>query len=343
MVNGKEQEKERKPMIVPPDTQLMTLAIQSQPSSEDGGLWAISGQGKEKENERKPRIVPTDTWLMVLGNSKLTILQGWYPWVTEVGEVPKKKGSGSSPSTEGSRAKDECKGKSVVIIGAYILPEYRDWSSWTDVDPWVKLVEVATHFSRNNDDGGEKVVLVIGDLNAWTKAKQGEAIRYARVSEDHRNALPRGNELVKMCGDNGLNILNGVPQFCMDGSSGNFTSHSSSSNGEAVVDYIMGNVVLLPKVASFRVLPLDNETSDHCALEVTITLNNYSPREATGASEAVKRPPRLKMMLPSTTLLDQTLIETVRSKALLHDRQNDLYGARFFEPEKTITVYTDGS
>ncbi|KAH6913223.1 hypothetical protein BKA70DRAFT_1218207 [Coprinopsis sp. MPI-PUGE-AT-0042] len=84
MVNGKEQEKERKPRIVPPDTQLMTLGIQSQPSSEDGDLWAISGQGKEKENERKPRIVPTDTWPRVLGNSKLTILRGWYPWLTEV-------------------------------------------------------------------------------------------------------------------------------------------------------------------------------------------------------------------------------------------------------------------
>ncbi|KAH6909005.1 hypothetical protein BKA70DRAFT_1221930 [Coprinopsis sp. MPI-PUGE-AT-0042] len=83
MVNGKEQEKERKPRIVPPDTRLMTLEIQNQPSSEDGDLWAISGQGKEKENERKPRIVPTDTWLRVPGNSKLTILRGWYPWVTE--------------------------------------------------------------------------------------------------------------------------------------------------------------------------------------------------------------------------------------------------------------------
>ncbi|KAH6902649.1 hypothetical protein BKA70DRAFT_1228934 [Coprinopsis sp. MPI-PUGE-AT-0042] len=83
MVNGKEQEKERKPRIVPPDTQLITLGIQSQPS-EDGDLWAISGQGKEKENKRKPRIVPTDTWPRVPGNSKLTILRGWYPWVTEV-------------------------------------------------------------------------------------------------------------------------------------------------------------------------------------------------------------------------------------------------------------------
>ncbi|KAH6883730.1 hypothetical protein BKA70DRAFT_1238156 [Coprinopsis sp. MPI-PUGE-AT-0042] len=77
MVNGKEQEKERKPRIVPPDTQLMTPGIQSQPSSEGGDLWAISGQGKEKENERKPRIVPTDTWPRVPGNSKLTILRGW--------------------------------------------------------------------------------------------------------------------------------------------------------------------------------------------------------------------------------------------------------------------------
>ncbi|KAH6874822.1 hypothetical protein BKA70DRAFT_1240385 [Coprinopsis sp. MPI-PUGE-AT-0042] len=88
MVNGKEQEKERKPRIVPPDTRLMTLEIQNQPSSEDGDLWAISGQGKEKENERKPRIVPTDTWLRVPGNSKLTILRGWYPWVTEVAHAP---------------------------------------------------------------------------------------------------------------------------------------------------------------------------------------------------------------------------------------------------------------
>ncbi|KAH6870956.1 hypothetical protein BKA70DRAFT_1356972 [Coprinopsis sp. MPI-PUGE-AT-0042] len=212
-------------------------------------------------------------------------------------------------------------GGSVVMVGAYILPEYRDWSEWTDVDPWVKLVEVATHFSRNNGDGGEKAVLVAGDLNARTKAKQGEGVGYARVSEDHRNASPRGNELVKMCGDNGLTILNGVPQFCVDGSSGNFTSHPSSGNGKAVVDYIMGNAVLLSRVESFKVLP----------------------RETSGAPEAVKHPPRPKMKLPSATLLDRTLIETVKSKAPLQDRLNNLYGARLFEPEKTITVYTDGS
>ncbi|KAH6902403.1 ribonuclease H-like domain-containing protein, partial [Coprinopsis sp. MPI-PUGE-AT-0042] len=49
------------------------------------------------------------------------------------------------------------------------------------------------------------------------------------------------------------------------------------------------------------------------------------------------------MKLPSATLLDRTLIDTVKSKAPLQDRLNNLYGARLFEPEKTITVYTDGS
>ena len=99
---------------------------------------------------------------------------------------------------------------------------------------------------------------------------ESEIIRY---SQNEGNINTRGRALIDVCTGNNLRILNGRITGDL---SGKKTCYKY--NGSSVVDYIISDKNILPKVQFLKVNPLLPDISDHCQISYCLKVNNLTAK-----------------------------------------------------------------
>ncbi|KAF5319079.1 hypothetical protein D9611_014101 [Ephemerocybe angulata] len=222
----------------------------------------------------------------------------------------------------------------VVVVGTYILPERSVWATFTQVDPFERLVEVMV--ALQND---ARSVLLMGDMNARTRDMSGgESPRLHSVDVVPRSV--RGAALTQACMDNGFTIMNGLERF--GEGSGAYTLYHTV--GKSVVDYAIGNRKALGEVRSITIGVEDHEWSDHVPVVVRVEVGTVQGVEAAQGDgrDRTRRTPRRRAKLPDATELDRLVIRAMESRldpALRHRR---VYGAAYIKTGP-VQVYVDGS
>ena len=171
--------------------------------------------------------------------------------------------------------------KSIYICLVYQPPVssvYNDANSDTSL---ISLIE-SDLVNLVNDD----YVLVMGDLNGRTGVEydfinddntiptQDDVDMYRsdanigrRVSQD-MNKNARGDEIIELCTNHKLRILNGR---LIGDSQGLFTCHQSK--GSSTVDYMIANEELFHRFKYFHVHTFDGTLSDHCLISSLLKLD----------------------------------------------------------------------
>jgi exonuclease III len=200
----------------------------------------------------------------------------------------------------------------LLIVNAYILPEHSDWSSFTQVEPFLKLRESVMTLAQLN-----KPILLLGDLNART-AELGPHDTVRKSADAERPSSSRGRSLIALCEDANMTMLNGISSFGPNNAG--FTSHQP--RGSAVVDYAIMSIEHLPMIKRFEILAQDISTSDHSALAVftnlPVTLDSH-------ATEVICRK-KVRVSLPQDTELDRMFIETLNTKITDEMIMMEIYG-----------------
>jgi hypothetical protein len=148
------------------------------------------------------------------------------------------------------------------IVGAYLPPVDSQWHTWSDVDPEQRLQEAMAYCTAARD----RMVLVLGDLNARTASRNSSCQSSPRSSADPIiNA--RGHRLLRWCDMFQLAILNGTGA---EGESpGALTCFQEQ--GASVVDYAL----VSREHASWihdRALAVElSHWSDHASIAITLT------------------------------------------------------------------------
>ena len=167
--------------------------------------------------------------------------------------------------------------------------------------------DIADVWERLGDEVSEAKglgsVLLVGDLNAHTaglpdfpaadaaapdaaQGAEGAATCSVRRSEDAaRPANSHGRQLLALCQQSGLRILNG--RVCGD-SAGALTYLGHNGSG-SLVAYALACPVSFHMVQSMRVVP--QVDSDHSALHLTVALPQLERRAAAPRSGATRTPP----------------------------------------------------
>ncbi|KAF5331256.1 hypothetical protein D9611_013121 [Ephemerocybe angulata] len=221
--------------------------------------------------------------------------------------------------------------RDMVVVGAYILPGGSEWSTFTDEDPFEKLLALMWVLKRET-----RPVLVMGDINARTESL-GSHEEDRPHSADKGRPTTRGRALVGGCRETGLTIMNGLRRF--GGESGAYTSHHT--RGKAVVDYAMGNAVALGRVQRVIVGVEDHEWSDHAQL--VVVMEGRGNKEV-GEKERDRAPRvrRRKPKLPEDSELDRLVVEAMKSRLTLELRLRRVYGSVYCATDP-VQVYVDGS
>lgn len=152
----------------------------------------------------------------------------------------------------------------LLLVNAYILPEYQTWDAFTDVDPFQRLQETLTGLQELNQP-----VLLVGDLNARTGCRGTHD--HARKSKDGILST-RGRALIDSCTQLDLILLNGISLF--ETKTLKFTSFQP--RGQAVVDYAIANKTGLELTRDLEVLNPTLQWSDHAALSLELMLPSES-------------------------------------------------------------------
>ncbi|KAF8161624.1 hypothetical protein B0H34DRAFT_796380 [Crassisporium funariophilum] len=93
----------------------------------------------------------------------------------------------------------------LIVVNAYILPEYQTWDSFADVDPFVCLEEILTALRED-----PRPILLMGDLNARTGTCN--ITTQTRTSAD-ATVSTQGRALVRKLAELDLIIYNGLVKF----------------------------------------------------------------------------------------------------------------------------------
>lgn len=219
----------------------------------------------------------------------------------------------------------------LVLISAYIVPDSnKKWEKFADVHPYERLEEVMTVLGRDR-----RMVLTAGDLNARTASRGGQE-SYVRTSRD-TTTNTRGTQLLKLCREEDYAILNGGARF--DSSSGDFTSHRHQ--GEAVVDYFIGNRRAAERTLGMRVRKGVGGSSDHS--EVLLVLSWMGNSGAEGNMSASKKRKRAsKRVRGGDDELEELMDEAIQSVGTHITRLRKLYGPVRIQGD-AAQVYVDGS
>ena len=174
--------------------------------------------------------------------------------------------------------------RDLFICAAYIPPER---SNYLRIRGYPDILDQIT--SDIADFTKEGHVMLMGDLNARTANLQDhittdsdkfidpDTLSYlidqplSRRNSQDKTADPRGRQLIDVCIQSRLRILNGR---CLGDTCGYFTCHKS--NGSSVVDYFIVNEELLSRVLCFKVHMLLENMSDHCQISVLVK-TNFTP------------------------------------------------------------------
>ena len=222
----------------------------------------------------------------------------------------------------------------LILVNAYILPEYQTWDAFTDVDPFQRLQETLTALQELSQP-----VLIMGDLNARTGYRSTP--QHTRKSKDDHLST-RGRALIDSCMHLDLILLNGIQQF--ESKTQSFTSFQP--RGQAVVDYVIANKTGLDLTLDFEVLVPTLEWSDHATLSLELML----PGEVEGTHLIIQTRQtshnnsswKHQMIQDSNNPLDALQIKIMREISTPTAKLIRLYG--FPTPStKVIEVYTDGS
>jgi exonuclease III len=176
--------------------------------------------------------------------------------------------------------------KDLYVCAAYIPPEkskYLKLRNEQDI-----LVQIADDIANYSEQGH---VLLMGDLNGRTGVMKDyisddsdtfntpNTIPYQvdqdigdRLSQDDQpqSVNPRGKQIIDLCVQSRLRILNGRS---LGDTYGYFTCHRS--NGSSVVDYMLANEELMHRILCFKVHPLQGGLSDHCMIS-SLLKSNFS-------------------------------------------------------------------
>ena len=174
--------------------------------------------------------------------------------------------------------------KNIYVCFVYYSPRNSTYSNSSDADI---IASVGSDLSRYSSGGN---ILLCGDFNARTGCKVPDFIvndndvhvpvsnHYledadinCRVSQDHVTDA-RGRELLDLCTESQLRILNGRS---FGNSQGMFTSYKYNDN--SVVDYMLVSENLLSQILYFNVAVNIPRLSDHSKLSCKI-MANYSTR-----------------------------------------------------------------
>ena len=146
----------------------------------------------------------------------------------------------------------------LMLVNAYILPEYQTWDPFADVDPFQALQETLTALQ-----GHTSAVFLLGDLNART----GSRGIHGHPSKSKDEFLSsKGRALLDSCTLLDLVLLNGIQQF--QSKTQKFTLFQP--HGQAVVDYVIANKIGLELTSDFEILNPMLEWSDHAALSLQL-------------------------------------------------------------------------
>ena len=221
----------------------------------------------------------------------------------------------------------------LILVNAYILPEYQAWDAFTDVDPFQKLLETLVALQECTQP-----VLLMGDLNARTRCRGSNG--HPHNSED-TSFSTQGQALLDSCSGLNLVLLNGIHKFGAE--SQMFTSFQP--RGQVVVDYAIANKSGLELTVDLEVLTLALEWSDHAA----ISLQHLFPGPGQGSFKlSTTRTHRKKLSRPSSLNIDTSNPLNALQKSIMNEDSSPdakllcLYGHPS-PSHKVIEVYTDGS
>lgn len=220
------------------------------------------------------------------------------------------------------------------LIGSYIAPASSRWENWTDVQPIMCLWEVLAIVTSMPG----KPCMLLTDINARTASLATMGV--FRNSADSGGVTTRGRDLLNICKESDLCILNGTAYE--QNSPGRYTSFQAQ--GCAVVDYAIVSEELLPMVLGFHVcLPADDpdeDWADHAAIVLQVDgaqvqYVNTKRRPAPRGTPTVAR-------AQECSTLDVQLAKTMSSVQTPAEAARALYGAAYIRTEGR-QVYTDGS
>ena len=194
------------------------------------------------------------------------------------------------------------------LIASYLPPRTSNWLAWTAIDPEQRLQEALAYCAASRD----KMMLLLGDLNARTASNNSLYSRSPRFSADNISDS-RGNRLLLWCTMYRLSILNGT-------SAERDSPGALTCRGASVVDYVAASVDH-PWWIEDRALVVEHSSwSDHCMVSVTLTIptDSFCP-----VRSGALRPP-----VPPTTvelsLLDN--LADIAIQAAGHHSADTLYG-----------------
>lgn len=189
----------------------------------------------------------------------------------------------------------------LFVVACYVPPVQANAFMHDIADVWERLGDEVSEAK------GLGSVLLVGDLNAHTaglpdfpaadaaapdaaQGAEGAATCSVRRSEDAaRPANSHGRQLLALCQQSGLRILNG--RVCGD-SAGALTYLGHNGSG-SLVDYALACPVSFHMVQSMLVVP--QVDSDHSALHLTVALPQLERRAAAPQGPA---PPARRRVLP---------------------------------------------
>ncbi|KAF5387244.1 hypothetical protein D9757_006858 [Collybiopsis confluens] len=192
-----------------------------------------------------------------------------------------------------------------LLYNAYLLPaNSTSWKEFTRSHPFDMLCQSLAAAVLLNCP-----IIIFSDANGRTNSQQPFG-SLARQSPDMASACPRGKDILKLCSDHNLTILNGVAAF--GSSSDKYTSYQP--RGCSVIDYAIVDQGMLPNVCAFAVGTHEPEWSDHAPIAVKLAIPGLEPSAGPlhGKIQRLHSSPA-QFHLPSESELDCMLIEVVNS------------------------------
>lgn len=191
------------------------------------------------------------------------------------------------------------------LIASYLPPKGSNWAGWTDIDPEQRLQEALAYCAASQD----KMLLLLGDLNARTASKNSSFPRSARFSVDN-GSDSQGLRLLTWCSMYRLSILNGTT--AERDSPGALTCFQDQ--GASVVDYVAVSVDHLFWIEDHALVVERCPWSDHCKVTIRISLpaESLCPERSLAGVQLPPGPPKTIEM----THLDHLVTTAIESTPL---------------------------
>jgi hypothetical protein len=199
-------------------------------------------------------------------------------------------------------------------MGVYLPPVSAFWRDWSDVEPERKVAEAMAFCTASHG----KPLLVIGDFNCQTASRTPTGAKLACQSQD-TVADARGNQLLELCHDMKLEILNGT--MAKQAQPGALTSFQPM--GLTVIDYKLISSAFLSWVAvkGIVIQPV-LEWSDHAYLCLVLNM----PRAPIPASPELQHIPHTHSQTQEATELNCMLAVALTMTQTNESANLELYG-----------------